>query len=113
MSLQKISGEFPIILVKNLPYDITSEELYELFGKFGNILQIRKGNQPDTRGSCFITYQNLKSARLANEKLSGYNFGGRYLVVLMYNVDKSKLRDESFTSRKQELENLKKIHGIE
>lgn len=30
-----------ILYVKNLPYKITSEEMYEIFGKFGAIRQIR------------------------------------------------------------------------
>lgn len=28
--------------VKNLPFKITAEELYEIFGKYGAIRQIRK-----------------------------------------------------------------------
>lgn len=31
-----------IIFVRNLPYKSSSDELYELFGKFGTIRQIRK-----------------------------------------------------------------------
>jgi RNA recognition motif-containing protein len=30
-----------IIFVKNLPFKISSEELYDIFGKFGAIRQIR------------------------------------------------------------------------
>jgi pre-mRNA branch site protein p14 len=32
-----------IIFVRNLPYKITAEELYDVFGRFGAIRQIRKG----------------------------------------------------------------------
>ena len=31
-----------IIYVRNLPYKITSEELYDIFGKYGPIRQIRR-----------------------------------------------------------------------
>lgn len=38
-----------ILYVRNLPYKISSEELYDIFGKFGSLRQIRKGNTQDTR----------------------------------------------------------------
>ena len=31
-----------IIYVRNLPYKITAEELYDIFGKYGPIRQIRR-----------------------------------------------------------------------
>lgn len=37
------------LFVRNLPYKATPEELYELFGKFGGVRQIRQGNAQDTR----------------------------------------------------------------
>jgi pre-mRNA branch site protein p14 len=38
----KLSPEVNRILyIKNLPYKITAEELYDIFGKFGAIHQIR------------------------------------------------------------------------
>ena len=36
--------------MRNLPYKITAEEMYDIFGKYGAIRQIRVGNTPDTRG---------------------------------------------------------------
>ena len=39
---QKLPPEVNRILyVKNLPYKITSEEMYDIFGKFGAVRQIR------------------------------------------------------------------------
>lgn len=32
-----------IIYVRNLPYKISADELYDIFGKYGTIRQIRKG----------------------------------------------------------------------
>ncbi|CDK28443.1 unnamed protein product [Kuraishia capsulata CBS 1993] len=94
--------DFPIVMVKNLPYDATAEELYTLFGTFGNISQVRCGEQPEVKGTAFVVYNNLKAAKLAVEKLSGYNFNGRYIVVLLYNVDKAtvkSLHDEILRSK--------------
>jgi len=39
-----------VLYVRNLPYKITPEEMYDIFGKYGAIRQIRVGNTPDTRG---------------------------------------------------------------
>jgi RNA recognition motif-containing protein len=39
-----------VLYVRNLPYKITAEEMYDIFGKYGAIRQIRLGNTPDTRG---------------------------------------------------------------
>ncbi|EEQ98455.1 Pre-mRNA branch site protein p14, putative, partial [Perkinsus marinus ATCC 50983] len=38
-----------ILYVRNLPYKIKPDELYDVFGKFGSIRQIRKGNAPGTK----------------------------------------------------------------
>lgn len=38
-----------ILYIKNLPYKITGEEMYDIFGKFGAVRQIRIGNTAETR----------------------------------------------------------------
>ena len=40
-----------ILYVRNLPYKITSDEMYDIFGKYGAIRQIRVGDAADTRVS--------------------------------------------------------------
>ena len=74
-----------ILLVKNLPFKIEGSELYELFGKYGAIRQIRLGNTQETRGTCFVVYEDLVDAKNACEHLSGFSVQGRYLVILYYN----------------------------
>jgi hypothetical protein len=39
------------LYVRNLPFKITAEEMYDIFGKFGTIRQIRVGVKPETRGT--------------------------------------------------------------
>jgi len=39
-----------VLYVRNLPYKITAEDMYDIFGKYGAIRQIRTGQTPDTRG---------------------------------------------------------------
>lgn len=44
-----------ILYVRNLPFRITSEELYDIFGKYGAVYQIRLGEKSrDTRGTAFV-----------------------------------------------------------
>ena len=57
LTLRSASARLPpevnrALYVRNLPYKITPEELYEIFGRYGGIRQIRLGNKPDTRGKC-------------------------------------------------------------
>ncbi len=40
-----------ILYVRNLPYKITSDEMYDIFGKYGPIRQVRIGVKPETRGT--------------------------------------------------------------
>ena len=39
------------LFIRNLPYKITADDMYEIFGKYGPIRQIRVGNKQDTRGT--------------------------------------------------------------
>jgi pre-mRNA branch site protein p14 len=45
-----------VLYVRNLPYKITAEEMYDIFGKYGAIRQIRVGNTPDTRGKTNLIF---------------------------------------------------------
>ncbi|KAK9367491.1 hypothetical protein V1509DRAFT_626084 [Lipomyces kononenkoae] len=88
-SSRKLQSEINrILFVKNLSYSVTSEELYDLFGKFGSIRQIRLGNAQNTRGTAFVVFDDIQDAKMACDKLSGFNFQNRYLVVLYHQPDK-------------------------
>ena len=77
-----------ILFIRNLPYKITSEEMYDIFGKYGAIRQIRLGNTPETRGTAFVAYEDIFDAKNACEHLSGFNVCNRYLVVLYHQPEK-------------------------
>lgn len=64
------------------------EELYDLFGRYGAIRQLRKGVNQETRGTAFVIYEDIYEAKAALEALSGFNVKGRYLVVLYHQKDK-------------------------
>ena len=52
-----------IIYVRNLPYKITAEELYDVFGRFGPVRQIRKGKTGDKKGTAFVVYEDIYDAK--------------------------------------------------
>ena len=62
--------------------------MYDLFGRYGAIRQIRLGNAKDTRGTAFVVYEDIYNARTAAEQLNGFNISGRFLVILYYKRDK-------------------------
>jgi pre-mRNA branch site protein p14 len=97
-----------ILYVRNLPFKITAEELYAIFGKYGAVFQIRLGDKSkDTRGTAFVVYEDIYDAKAAVDHLSGFNVGGRYLVVLYYQPAKFQRRAEA-SQQKEELEELRR-----
>jgi pre-mRNA branch site protein p14 len=78
------------IFVKNIPYKITPEELYDIFWKFGPVRQIRRGITNKNKGTCFVVYDDIFDAKKAVDRLSGFNVAGKYLVCFYYNPNKNK-----------------------
>ena len=117
-------------------YNVTPEELFELFGKFGAIRyvisffrllvfpfssgqhlthhsQVRQGIANNTKGTAFVVYEDVMDAKQACDKLNGFNFQNRYLVVLYHQPDKMVKSREDLEARKENLARIKKQHGID
>ncbi|KMT08867.1 hypothetical protein BVRB_6g135900 [Beta vulgaris subsp. vulgaris] len=45
--------------------------MYDIFGKYGAIRQIRVGINKDTRGTAFVVYEDIYDAKTAVDHLSG------------------------------------------
>ncbi|XMA19323.1 hypothetical protein WAI453_012114 [Rhynchosporium graminicola] len=105
-------GRIKGILTGN-SYNVAVEELFDLFGKFGPIRQIRQGIANNTKGTAFVVYEDVMDAKQACDKLNGFNFQNRYLVVLYHQPDKMVQSKKDMEARKENLEQLKKQHGIE
>lgn len=89
------SGKLPphcgrILYVRNLPYTIGADELYEVFGKFGGVAQIRTGNEASTKGTGYIVYHDIYDAKAAVDSLNGFKVSGRFLVVSYHNPTKKR-----------------------
>lgn len=66
---------------RSLPYKISEDDLYEIFGKYGAIRQIRLGTSNATRGTAYVVYEDIFQAKHACENLNGFQVAGRYLIV--------------------------------
>jgi len=100
-----------VLYVRNLPYKITGEEMYDIFGKYGAIRQIRVGNTPETRGTAFVVYEDIFDAKNACDHLSGFNVCNRYLVVLYYQANKA-FKKLDAEKKEQELMAMKAKYGL-
>jgi GTP-binding nuclear protein Ran len=70
------------LYVGNLPYDVSSEELAELFGKYGMVKEVHMGRDRKTglsKGYAFIEYASEDDAMDARDHLQSYDLRGRSL----------------------------------
>ncbi|KAJ4882972.1 Splicing factor 3B subunit 6-like protein [Raphanus sativus] len=100
-----------VLYVRNLPFNITSEEMYDIFGKYGAIRQVRIGCSKDTKGTAFVVYEDIYDAKNAVDHLSGFNVANRYLIVLYYQHTKmSKKFDQK--KNEEEVAKLQEKYGV-
>ncbi|KAJ8686775.1 hypothetical protein QAD02_022569 [Eretmocerus hayati] len=100
-----------VLYIRNLPYKITAEEMYDIFGKYGAIRQIRVGNTAETRGTAFVVYEDIFDAKNACDHLSGFNVCNRYLVVLYYQSNKAFKRVD-IDKKLEEIDKLKTKYNL-
>ncbi|RUS18894.1 14 kDa subunit splicing factor 3b [Endogone sp. FLAS-F59071] len=100
-----------VLFVRNLPFKITAEEMYDIFGKYGPIRQIRVGTANDTRGTAFVVYEDIFDAKAACDHLQGFNILGRYLIVLYYQPNKV-TKKMNIQKKEEELKELKSKYGV-
>uniref|UniRef100_H2ZCG7 Splicing factor 3B subunit 6 n=1 Tax=Ciona savignyi TaxID=51511 RepID=H2ZCG7_CIOSA len=100
-----------ILYVRNLPYKITAEEMYDIFGKYGAIRQIRLGSTSDTKGTAYVVYEDIFDAKNACDHLSGFNVCNRYLVVLYYNPNRQ-FKNKDADKKKEQLDKMKAQFGV-
>lgn len=82
-----------------------AEEMYDIFGKYGPIRQIRAGQSKEARGTAYVVYDDIYDAKQACDHLSGFNVANRYLIVLYYNPT----RQNKKVSTKDQEELLRKM----
>jgi pre-mRNA branch site protein p14 len=98
--------------------------MYDIFGKYGPIRQIRtylslstltgdRGTAPDTRGTAFVVYDDIFDAKSACDHLQGFNVMGRYLIVLYFQASKMN-KKANLQKKEEEIKELKQypLHSV-
>ncbi|KAF7068608.1 hypothetical protein CFC21_112050 [Triticum aestivum] len=115
-SLRKGNARLPpevnrALFVRNLPFNISSEEMYDIFGKYGAIRQIRLGNAKDTRGTAYVVYEDIYDAKNAVDHLSGFNVANRYLIVLYSQLNRMSKKTD-IKKKEDEITRLQEKYGV-
>ncbi len=72
------------LFVGSLPFDLTEDELKELFEQYGPVNSVRIVVDRDTkrsRGFGFVEMSNQDDGKKAMDELNGSNLNGRSIVV--------------------------------
>lgn len=85
--------------------------MYDIFGKYGAIRQIRVGNTQETKGTAFVVYEDIWDAKNACDHLSGFNVCNRYLIVLYYQASKA-FKQQDLNAKADELKDMKAKFNI-
>jgi len=80
---KKLAGRRTKIIIKNLPFEATKEDLRNLFGSYGQLrtLRIPKKFDHSTRGFAFADFTTAREAENALEALKDTHLLGRRLVL--------------------------------
>lgn len=66
------------IFVKNLPFEITEQEINEAFARYGEVSGVKMLFDKESgrfRGMAFVTMQNFSEAQAAIDSLNGADLG--------------------------------------
>ena len=89
-------------------HSVASADVYPSFR------QIRQGISSTTKGTAFVVFEDVMDAKSACDKLDGFNFQNRYLVVLYHQPEKmARAHANDLAERQEKLEKLKREHGID
>ncbi|GMT31638.1 hypothetical protein PFISCL1PPCAC_22935, partial [Pristionchus fissidentatus] len=89
MMQQRGERNFPVdrqrsVFVGNISYDVTEEQLRDVFSKAGTVVHLRLVHDRETgkpKGYGFCEFSDVKSAELAIRNLNGHELNGRALRV--------------------------------
>uniref|UniRef100_A0A7N0VF19 RRM domain-containing protein n=1 Tax=Kalanchoe fedtschenkoi TaxID=63787 RepID=A0A7N0VF19_KALFE len=90
-----------VMYIRNLPFNISSEEMYDIFGKYKAIRQIQIGMNKDMRGISFMVYKDMYDAKTIMDHLSGFNV-----------IKASQYEQQIQQKKEEELTNMQEKYGV-
>lgn len=104
------------IIVKNLPFEATRKDIFDLFNSFGQLKTVRVPKKFDksARGFAFVEFLLQKEAEMAMDQLQGVHLLGRKLI-LQYaesSSDDVEAEIEKLNKKARKQENLRKVGNL-
>ncbi|KAI5148689.1 polyadenylate-binding protein [Enteropsectra breve] len=83
------------IVVKNLPLNLNSRDLNEIFKMFGQIesCKVASNEKGELKGYGFVQYKNAKSAKRAVSSCKNVKIGNNIIEVEFYNENRTKTKE--------------------
>lgn len=75
-------------------YRVTGEDVYDLFGKYGSIRQVRLGREGKAKGTAFVVYEDVMDVRL----VSSHSLALSRRAVLIRDLDDNAHRPRTLTT---------------
>ncbi|CDO93927.1 unnamed protein product [Kluyveromyces dobzhanskii CBS 2104] len=104
------------IIVKNLPFEATRKDVFELFSSFGQLKSVRVPKKFDksARGFAFVEFLLPKEAENAMDQLQGVHLLGRRLVMEFVDQDSEDVEQqiEKMTKKVKKQVNTTKIASM-
>lgn len=84
------------IIIKNLPFEASRKDVFELFGAYGQLKSVRVPRKFDksARGFAFVEFSMAKEAENAMDQLAGVHLLGRRLVMQYAEKDAESAEEE-------------------
>ncbi|ODV83278.1 hypothetical protein CANARDRAFT_30056 [[Candida] arabinofermentans NRRL YB-2248] len=104
------------IIVKNLAFEATRKDIFELFNSFGNLKSVRvpKKFNKSARGFGFVEFSTMKEAENAMDQLQGVHLLGRKLILDFAELesDDAEVVIEKMTKKAKLQTNTRKMAAI-
>jgi polyadenylate-binding protein len=86
------------LFVKNLPQNISTKEIYDLFSQYGNIISVKlkQNDKGECLGYGYVNYDKIDSAQNALENLNNYLLNGRELYVTLFSAKGQRNEEERY-----------------
>ncbi|KAF5315514.1 hypothetical protein D9611_004746 [Ephemerocybe angulata] len=112
--IDEMRSQFTNLYVKNLDSEVTQDQFYELFQRFGNVTSavVSTDEEGKSKGFGFVNYEKHEEAAKAVEELNDTDFLGKKLFVAR--AQKKAEREEELRKSYEmaKMEKLSKYQGV-